>query len=128
MKGHSLGGAYATNFWQGLLATQPLGKFEKNWIPRDLFTFGSPKVGDEEYARYPWAIKTIQNSWRFVNEGDHITKLPPWNCAHVDREVVISPKRIQLNDNKFDPSEPEGALKDSVSRALVGGHRRFFFF
>ncbi|KAH8424881.1 uncharacterized protein LDX57_002625 [Aspergillus melleus] len=118
--GHSLGGAYATHCWQGLLATFRLNTYDENRVIRDLFTFGSPRVGDKTYASYPNDIKTSQRSWRFVNGSDFVATLPYsfFGYQHVDRQVVISPEKIELSDNELVP--PEGFMKDTYVGHLLG--------
>ena len=101
----------------------PLDPSQENMVIRDLFTFGSPRVGNKEYARYPLSIKSVQNSWRFVNNGDWITSLPKLGYHHVDRKVKISPQKIELGRKKYD--EPEGAIGKMIGHILgVGYHSK----
>lgn len=58
--GHSLGAALAT------LAADKYGSV------RALYTFGSPKVGDEEFKNDFYV-----NTYRFVNNNDIVPKVPP---------------------------------------------------
>lgn len=65
--GHSLGGALAT------LAVAKLR--EKDHPVNGLYTFGSPRVGDREFAQNfnaDFAIRT----YRFVNKTDIVTRVP----------------------------------------------------
>lgn len=62
--GHSLGAAMATYLTQEL-------EFA-HYTRLKLFTFGSPRLGNQEYTQ---AIKTPH--WRFVNCNDVVTHVPP---------------------------------------------------
>ena len=72
--GHSLGAARAT------LTAYRLQKTEDCPSPQALFTYGSPKVGTKNY------IKTIESTgllhFRFVNNADIVTRVPPWPYKH----------------------------------------------
>jgi triacylglycerol lipase len=75
--GHSLGAALATLTWKryGSLRTTPR-----------LYTYGSPRVGDEEFG------KGFENTYRFVNNNDIVTKVPPpGDYQHVGRLEHLSP-------------------------------------
>ena len=74
--GHSLGAALATLAWKryGSLRTTP-----------QLYTYGSPRVGDKEFG------KGFENTYRFVNNNDIVTKVPPpVNYRHVGRLEHLS--------------------------------------
>ncbi|MCC9601062.1 lipase family protein [Stieleria sp. JC731] len=64
--GHSLGGA---------MATISAGRCFLSHIassPEELFTFGSPRVGDKRYINY------VQlDHYRYVNNNDIVTRVPP---------------------------------------------------
>lgn len=94
----------------------PLDPSQENMVIRDLFTFGSPRVGNEDYARYPLIIKSVQNSWRFVNNGDRVASIPKIGYRHVDRKVEISPQKIELGRKKYD--KPEGAIGKLIGHIL----------
>lgn len=72
--GHSLGAAMAT------LVAYRLHRSDNLPSPKALFTYGSPKVGTEDY------IKAIQDSgllhFRFVNNADIVTRVPSWPYHH----------------------------------------------
>ncbi|KAM3429251.1 hypothetical protein NHJ13734_008253 [Beauveria thailandica] len=87
--GHSLGAAYATICWEGLLATQ--AKVNQRAY-RDLFTFGSPRVGNEVNGKNANSVRTYQNCWRFHNGTDIITTVPLYlsGWRHLDTVVNIS--------------------------------------
>jgi triacylglycerol lipase len=78
--GHSLGGAMAT-----ICAGRCfLSHIES--CPRQLFTYGSPRVGDKAYIDY---VKL--DHCRFVNNNDIVSRVPPaWlGYRHSGREVYI---------------------------------------
>jgi len=62
--GHSLGGAMATYLAQEL---------HHAGYTVSLYTFGSPRVGDNDYCK---CMKDIPH-WRFVNNNDLVTSVPP---------------------------------------------------
>ncbi|KAI1458229.1 Alpha/Beta hydrolase protein [Annulohypoxylon moriforme] len=100
--GHSLGGAYATNCWAGMLADM---HFMHTTI-RGLMTFGSPRVGNKAYATYASNLKGFRKSWRFVNGNDLVAKIPSvtlWleKYYHIDSMVNISPARIALGASEL---------------------------
>ncbi|KAI2465922.1 Alpha/Beta hydrolase protein [Annulohypoxylon bovei var. microspora] len=125
--GHSLGGAYATNCWTGMLADM---HFMHTTI-RGLITFGSPRVGNKTYATSASSLKGFRKSWRFVNGNDVVAKLPGVTLFlesyyHVDSIVNISPARIALGVSELgtlnqDPSNraaKETTLAESDLEAI----------
>jgi predicted lipase len=73
LTGHSLGGALATLLYSF--------NFDINFT---LITFGSPRVGDHQFA------KRIRNSIRYVYGDDIVTKLPlPFRFRHVSAEKKL---------------------------------------
>ncbi|CAI2185056.1 18019_t:CDS:2 [Funneliformis geosporum] len=89
--GHSLGAALASLFYARLLkSTNDLGP---NCILRDGYMFGSPSVGDAdfaaEFASYANTPYDRQSTlWRIIDDKDIITKIPPgWNDPTIRRLV-----------------------------------------
>ncbi|TWU40527.1 lipase family protein [Novipirellula artificiosorum] len=78
--GHSLGGAMAT-ICSGRCF---LSHIDSN--PEQLFTYGSPRVGDNRYVNY---VK-LQH-FRFVNNNDAVTRVPPFllGYRHCGNEVYL---------------------------------------
>lgn len=79
--GHSLGGAMAT-----ICAARARGPLVR-CQPRELFTFGSPRVGCKQY------IRSFELSYyRFVNNNDIVTRIPPaWmGYQHSGQEVYFN--------------------------------------
>ncbi len=79
--GHSLGGAMAT-----ICAGRCLMSYIKS-NPKQLFTFGSPRVGCKNYIGY---VKL--DYFRFVNNNDVVTRVPPtWmGYQHAGKEVYFN--------------------------------------
>ncbi|KUI54369.1 hypothetical protein VP1G_01738 [Cytospora mali] len=107
--GHSLGAAYATNCWAGMLADMHF----MHTTVRGLLTFGSPRVGDKTYATLAGSLKGFRKSWRFVNGNDLVTALPTHSVPmfepyyHVDSQVNISSARIALGPSELGVAERE---------------------
>jgi hypothetical protein len=75
--GHSLGGALATVAVQGALS---------DGIPvTALYTFGSPRVGNEAFANEVATLARDRGTYiyRVVNQGDGVTELPKWGFKHI---------------------------------------------
>ncbi|APA11768.1 hypothetical protein sscle_08g065380 [Sclerotinia sclerotiorum 1980 UF-70] len=104
--GHSLGGAYATNLWTGLLGDM---QFSHTTV-RDLITLSSPRVGNKTYATHVKNRRAFRKSWRFVNGNDAIPAILVRDIFsgegyyHVDSLVSISPFKISLGESEL----PEG--------------------
>lgn len=79
--GHSLGGAMATICAGRCL----LSYIDSN--PKQLFTYGSPRVGCKNYIGY---VKL--DYYRFVNNNDIVTRVPPtWmGYAHAGKEIYFN--------------------------------------
>ena len=78
--GHSLGGA---------MATISAGRCFLSHIPSnpvELFTYGSPRVGDKRYINY-----VNLDHYRFVNNNDIVTRVPPtfFGYRHCGSEVYF---------------------------------------
>ncbi len=79
--GHSLGGAMAT-----ICAGRCfLSHIES--VPEQLFTYGSPRVGDKRYINF---VKL--DHYRFVNNNDVVTRVPPvfMGYRHSGSEVYLN--------------------------------------
>ena len=81
--GHSLGAAMATIL--ALRLCKEIGHLPK---PRYLFTFGSPRVGDDRFVRD--LSNTGLEAYRFVNNADIVTRIPCWPCEHFSEPIYIN--------------------------------------
>ena len=97
--GHSLGAALAT------LAAHRYGNVQ------GLYTFGSPRVGDQDFKK---DFKV--NTYRFVNNSDIVTKVPPSNMyRHVgELKYIDSDGLIHDNTNRWErwSDEIQGKFKN----------------
>lgn len=78
--GHSLGGAVAT------LAAAYL---RRSGIPADLYTYGSPRVGNPAFASFVTAQAGAE--WRVTHGADPVPRLPPaaWGYQHTVPEYWL---------------------------------------
>lgn len=78
--GHSLGGAMAT------ICAGRCFLSHINSNPEQLFTFGSPRVGNKAYINF-----VRLEHFRFVNNNDIVTRVPPvwFGYTHAGREVYF---------------------------------------
>ena len=72
--GHSLGGALAT-----LMASR-LANRNKSYVPIEIYTFGSPRVGNKKFVKA--LDKKDVTHHRFVNNNDCVPKLPWFQVYH----------------------------------------------
>ncbi|MCA9048086.1 MAG: lipase family protein [Planctomycetaceae bacterium] len=79
--GHSLGGAMAT------ICAGRCYYSEIQSMPRALYTFGSPRVGDKQFVNY---VKLDHTRW--VNNNDIVTRVPPaWmGYRHGGKEMYLN--------------------------------------
>lgn len=87
LTGHSLGGGMA------IIAAARMN--HENIAPDAVYTFGSPKIGDPQFAlEYALHPKLHQNTFRIVNYCDVVPKIPhTGNFVHVseDQERLFAP-------------------------------------
>jgi len=118
--GHSLGGALAT-----LCAIHFV--FNLGIKPKGIYTFGSPRVGDKEFARnYNMNLKDI--TYRIVNNCDIVTRIPIrlTGYSHVGQLIYIdSNGKLHIDDATsmwatfWD--RVEGKLEDFYHLNVLGG-------
>lgn len=90
--GHSLGGALAT------IAAADMIKATRFRVD-ELWTFGSPRVGDERFVRWLWeetlAAADVR-AWRVTHSHDPVVHLPlrSMGFVHVPTEVWYPDKRV----------------------------------
>jgi len=111
MTGHSLGAALAT------LAADRYGNVQ------GLYTYGSPRVGDRNFKE-----DFNVNAYRFVNNSDIVTKVPPANMyLHVgELKYIDSDGTIHDNTNRWErwTDEIEGQFKNIFN--AIGQTRKGF--
>jgi len=101
--GHSLGAALAT------LAAARYGRGQ------DLYTFGSPRVGDLDFKN-GFPVK----AYRFVNHRDIVTRVPPAGLyQHVGEEKYLDSQGL-LRDGEEEPEET-GSASGSSEIPHAGG-------
>ncbi len=117
--GHSLGGAV------GILVADKL--INSNIPVHSIYTFGQPRVGDYNYAKYIYTILP-NNYYRIVNNSDIVPRTPPRNLGYTHSGLfvyfdskgifrptmywsdVLSNKVDELLDNLYNPGLVE--IKD----------------
>lgn len=97
--GHSLGGA---------IADLAVADFRNDGIPTDLFTYGAPRVGGQEFSDYITNAPAQNGStYRVTHLDDPVPKLPPqdWGFGDIGPEYWISSgngNTVTVNDiSKF---------------------------
>lgn len=101
LTGHSLGGAITTLLAVYLMEHEPL------LVPTLVYTFGCPRVGNLDFAKY---CDTLLGDrlYRFMNQTDFIPDLPPqnWGFNHSGILVICTSEheytiktRMEENDN-----------------------------
>ena len=89
--GHSLGGALAT------LAVDRLT--DAGVAINGLYTYGQPRVGDRDFARQ-FDKKMGQSSFRFVNDEDVVTRVPPPpGYKHIGKMCFFDNKGVLFLEN-----------------------------
>ena len=111
ISGHSMGGAVATLF----------GSYIKSHLhinPEAIYTYGSPRVGDETFAKYvdsQFGNKLI----RIMNEWDMVTDLPPvlLKYRHTGKLVICKTGTTDcIEKNRLD--ENPGGIIMSIKRTI----------
>ncbi|GJN85235.1 lipase [Purpureocillium lilacinum] len=87
--GHSLGGAVAT------LAGAYL---RRQGIAADVYTFGSPRVGNDHFAN--WMTSQPGGQWRVTHRDDPVPRLPPifFGYRHISPEYWLAGGAMDQND------------------------------
>lgn len=103
--------------------------FKGNFYIGDLYTFGGPRVGLDDWAsaaRTAMSAQDRRHAWRTANVGDLVTMVPPvfpWdaNFIHLDAGWQISPVQAPTKL----PSEI-GTLRNPPSSWGPKAHRESF--
>ncbi|MBL8175167.1 MAG: lipase family protein [Bryobacterales bacterium] len=108
ISGHSLGGGLAV-----LAASRLPG------VPLSLYTFGQPRVGNEEFAK---ACDTMFGGdyFRLVNDKDIVPRVPPFTAGyrHFGQEIEIDSKR-NVREVDFGVETAEDAIRLAVGSSVV---------
>jgi len=109
--GHSLGGAIAT------LAAADL-RVENSTNPIELWTFGSPRLGNTRFAEF--VDRSTTGSWRIVNRRDPVPHLPMnfLGFEHVNTEYWMQNSTSWKICDKMEDAE----CSDSLWSYDVGDH------
>ena len=97
--GHSLGGVFA------ILAAQDMLRYDKS-VPRAVYTFGAPRVGDNQFVR---GVTQNHPIYRITNEEDLVTRIPPL-CEHAGKPILANFDRGSILRN-HDLEEYRNALR-----------------
>jgi hypothetical protein len=103
-QGYSLGGSYASFFHMETVRRLGNSPFKGNIYVGDLYTFGSPRVGLNDWAsaaRTAMGSQTRGHAWRAANVGDPVTTIPPIfpldaNFTHLDVGWQLSPHQVPV--------------------------------
>ncbi|MEY4616807.1 MAG: hypothetical protein RJB66_1767 [Pseudomonadota bacterium] len=89
--GHSMGGAIATIVSAALMERNTKVPFHKRLNLKALYTFGSPRVGNEYFSQYFDALRNIQEMgyYRVVNKNDIVTKAPCGDYLHIGSHIQL---------------------------------------
>ncbi len=119
--GHSLGGALTT------LALPDI-KANLNRTVSALYTYGSPRVGDNNFVT-AFNLEFGQRSYRIVNTSDIVTSIPlPGPIArvvggyfsHVETPIDLTVQREDLDENHDMRTYIAALKKDSEQRGFIG--------
>jgi pimeloyl-ACP methyl ester carboxylesterase len=113
--GHSLGGALAT-----------LAMAELQYTQASLYTFGSPRVGDKEFAT---TFNQLYRTYRFVNNNDVVTRIPLAGYDHIGslRHFTTAGKMlIEPSDWRVEMDRIWGRMRwapmDGIKDHDIGGY------
>lgn len=106
--GHSLGGGLAV-----LAASRLPG------VPLSLYTFGQPRVGNEEFAK-ACESQFGDNYFRIVNDKDIVPRVPPFTAGyrHFGQEIGID-SNGQVREVDFGVETSEDAIRLAVGSSVV---------
>ncbi|EGC33148.1 hypothetical protein DICPUDRAFT_154842 [Dictyostelium purpureum] len=120
--GHSLGGALA------IMAATDIYESQLTTLPLEMYTFGSPRVGDVAFAEY-FESTVITNYWRIVYDHDLVPHLPPMqlNFYHLPTEVWFNNASDPSQHIVCNPTGEDPSCSDSLKVALnVFEHLAYF--
>ncbi|KAF2070719.1 hypothetical protein CYY_007961 [Polysphondylium violaceum] len=111
--GHSLGGALA------ILAATDVYESGLTTLPLEMYTFGSPRLGNVAFAEY-FETTISKNLYRLVNDHDLVPHLPPMdlNFHHLPIEVWFNTTSVPLDYYVCNSSGEDPNCSDSLTVAL----------
>lgn len=123
--GHSLGGAIAT--------------LAADWIKSagvapqvNLYTFGSPRVGLDQFAKRCTTRLVVDNIYRVYHKTDPVPMVPTWPFVHVpssdadyllDSPVAVPPWKFHFMEHYIDSVKHKGDW-DSIKSNRPKGYRQ----
>jgi hypothetical protein len=117
--GHSLGGATATLY----------ANHFKNLYPKKtvvLYTFGSPRVGNEEFAKYTRNLLGTENIFRVTWKKDIVPMVPPAMAgfSHVSDDIKFTDKTVFQKQQKDDGNVLTASLANHSEYPQITIRRR----
>ncbi|RHZ83102.1 hypothetical protein Glove_99g384 [Diversispora epigaea] len=127
--GHSLGGSLAQAFYARLIKIQ---SSLKKIVVRDAIVFGSPALGDFDFATSFHGILNLELNehrtlWRIIDDNDIVARLPPRHLFRRSRQYVTKEDVMNYytigNEMQFfqdgrkpeDPTNPTANQKNQIS-------------
>jgi triacylglycerol lipase len=111
LTGHSLGGALA------LIAAARLKM--KTGVSALVHTYGQPSVGLNDFAER-FSVELPGRLWRFVNQSDIVTRVPPWPYRHTGTvKRIVKPGMLEAA--MLPASAPLRADADIFKEVTAGG-------
>jgi hypothetical protein len=108
LTGHSLGGALA------VIAAARLKM--KTGVSALLHTYGQPAVGLNDFA-VRFSVEMPSRMWRFVNQSDIVTRVPPWPYRHTGIvKRIVRPGVLEAL-----PAAPAAAGGAAILREVTAG-------
>ncbi|MEM7360081.1 MAG: S8 family serine peptidase [Pseudomonadota bacterium] len=108
LTGHSLGGA---------IATLACAELTKRLDHLSTYTFGQPRVGKTQFREW-WLQNHTDNLYRFVNDEDIVTRLPP-NFDHVGALITLSSHEAKKTESSSElTSDASTAMSSEEFEAL----------
>jgi predicted lipase len=112
ISGHSMGGAIATLFGSYLTEN------EKELMPYQVYTYGSPRVGNREFSNYV-DQQLGDRLLRIMNEFDMVTDLPPFSLGyrHTGNLIVCKTGTSECEE-KGNMKENSGGMIKALKRLI----------
>jgi triacylglycerol lipase len=116
LTGHSLGGALAVVAAMRLKSGANISPF--------LYTYGQPAVGLNGFAER-FSVELPQRFWRFVNQSDIVTRVPPWPYRHTGAvKRIVRPGVLEaaaMRATKISGTSPAAKRAETLQELTAGG-------